>query len=250
MNWKKITIIVLDVVLGIYIVLAMTAFNHPDEALNVCSDVKINIQEEVTEGFLTESDVIQLLRQAKVSLISKPMQLINTRQVEEVLKGHDLIDNVECYKSVNGVVCINIVQRVPVVRVIAQNGDDYYVDNHNDVMQHNNYTCNLLVATGSITKSYASKVLAPVVRQIMSDPFWRNQIVQLNVLDDHSIELIPRVGSHVIYLGQGRNVARKLERLHKFYTYGLNKTGWNLYTRISVEFDNQIVCKRRSGKRS
>lgn len=250
MNWKKITIIVLDVVLGIYIVLAMTAFNHPDEALNVCSDVKINIQEEVTEGFLTESDVIQLLRQAKVSLISKPMQLINTRQVEEVLKGHDLIDNVECYKSVNGVVCINIVQRVPVVRVIAQNGDDYYVDNHNDVMQHNNYTCNLLVATGSITKPYASKVLAPVVRQIMSDPFWRNQIVQLNVLDDHSIELIPRVGSHVIYLGQGRNVARKLERLHKFYTYGLNKTGWNLYTRISVEFDNQIVCKRRSGKRS
>lgn len=250
MNWKKITIIVLDVVLGIYIVLAMTAFNHPDEAFNVCSDVKINIQEEVTEGFLTESDVIQLLRQAKVSLISKPMQLINTRQVEEVLKGHDLIDNVECYKSVNGVVCINIVQRVPVVRVIAQNGDDYYVDNHNDVMQHNNYTCNLLVATGSITKPYASKVLAPVVRQIMSDPFWRNQIVQLNVLDDHSIELIPRVGSHVIYLGQGRNVARKLERLHKFYTYGLNKTGWNLYTRISVEFDNQIVCKRRSGKRS
>lgn len=250
MNWKKITIIVLDVVLGIYIVLAMTAFNRPDEALNVCSDVKINIQEEVTEGFLTESDVIQLLRQAKVSLISKPMRLINTRQVEEVLKGHDLIDGVECYKSVNGVVCINIVQRVPVVRVIAQNGDDYYVDNHNDVMQHNNYTCNLLVATGSITKPYASKVLAPVVRQIMSDPFWRNQIVQLNVLDDHSIELIPRVGSHVIYLGQGRNVASKLERLHKFYTYGLNETGWNLYTRISVEFDNQIVCKRRSGKRS
>lgn len=250
MNWKRITIIVLDVVLGIYIVLAMTAFNHPDEALNVCSDVKINIQEEVTEGFLTESDVIQLLRQAKVSLISKPMQLINTRQVEEVLEGHDLIDNVECYKSVNGVVCINIVQRVPVVRVIAQNGDDYYVDNHNDVMQHNNYTCNLLVATGIITKSYASKDLAPVVRQIMSDSFWRNQIVQLNVLDDRSIELIPRVGSHVIYLGQGRNVARKLERLHKFYTYGLNETGWNLYTRISVEFDNQIVCKRRSGKRS
>lgn len=250
MDWKKILFIALDVVLGIYVVLAMTAFNNPDEKLNVCSDVKVNIQEESTEGFLTEADVLNMLQQARISLLAKPMQQINTRQVEETLEGNDLIDNVECFKSVNGVVCINIVQRVPVVRVMAQNGDDYYVDNHNDVMQHNNYTCNLLVATGNISKPFASKVLAPVVRQIMSDSFWRNQVVQLNVLDDHSIELIPRVGSHVIYLGQGRDIARKLNRLQKFYTYGLSQTGWNRYSRISVEFDNQIICKRRSKKHS
>ncbi len=250
MDWKKILFIALDVVLGIYVVLAMTAFNNPDEKLNVCSDVKVNIQEESTEGFLTEADVLNMLQQARISLLAKPMQQINTRQVEETLEGNDLIDNVECFKSVNGVVCINIVQRVPVVRVMAQNGDDYYVDNHNDVMQHNNYTCNLLVATGNISKPFASKVLAPVVRQIMSDSFWRNQVVQLNVLDDHSIELIPRVGSHVIYLGQGRDIVRKLNRLQKFYTYGLSQTGWNRYSRISVEFDNQIICKRRSKKHS
>lgn len=250
MDWKKILFIALDVVLGIYVVLAMTAFNNPDEKLNVCSDVKVNIQEDSTEGFLTEADVLNMLQQARISLLAKPMQQINTRQVEETLEGNDLIDNVECFKSVNGVVCINIVQRVPVVRVMAQNGDDYYVDNHNDVMQHNNYTCNLLVATGNISKPFASKVLAPVVRQIMSDSFWRNQVVQLNVLDDHSIELIPRVGSHVIYLGQGRDIARKLNRLQKFYTYGLSQTGWNRYSRISVEFDNQIICKRRSKKHS
>ena len=250
MDWKKILFIALDVVLGIYVVLAMTAFNNPDEKLNVCSDVKVNIQGDSTEGFLTEADVLNMLQQARISLLAKPMQQINTRQVEETLEGNDLIDNVECFKSVNGVVCINIVQRVPVVRVMAQNGDDYYVDNHNDVMQHNNYTCNLLVATGNISKPFASKVLAPVVRQIMSDSFWRNQVVQLNVLDDHSIELIPRVGSHVIYLGQGRDIARKLNRLQKFYTYGLSQTGWNRYSRISVEFDNQIICKRRSKKHS
>ncbi len=250
MDWKKILFIALDVVLGIYVVLAMTAFNNPDEKLNVCSDVKVNIQEESTEGFLTEADVLNMLQQARISLLAKPMQQINTRQVEETLEGNDLIDNVECFKSVNGVVCINIVQRVPVVHVMAQNGDDYYVDNHNDVMQHNNYTCNLLVATGNISKPFASKVLASVVRQIMSDSFWRNQVVQLNVLDDHSIELIPRVGSHVIYLGQGRDIARKLNRLQKFYTYGLSQTGWNRYSRISVEFDNQIICKRRSKKHS
>ena len=31
----------------------------------------------------------------------------------------------------------------------------------------------------------------------------------------------------------------------KFYQYGLSQAGWNKYSRISVEFDNQIICKRR-----
>jgi cell division protein FtsQ len=37
---------------------------------------------------------------------------------------------------------------------------------------------------------------------------------------------------------------KKLERMRKFYLYGLNKAGWNKYSSISVEFDNQIICKR------
>jgi cell division protein FtsQ len=245
MDWKKNAVIALDVVLGIYLLLAMTAFNEPDERLNVCNDVRIDIKDDSAEGFLTNGDVSQLLRNARLSLVSQPMKYINTRQVEEVLEGNDLIDNAECYKSLNGLLCINITQRVPIVRVMAKNGEDYYVDNHNDVMQHNNYTCNLLVATGNITKPYASKVLASVIRQIKADDFWKNQIVQVNVLDDRSLELIPRVGNHVIYLGQPTNIARKLDRMQKFYQYGLSQTGWNRYSRISVEFDNQIICKRR-----
>ena len=119
------------------------------------------------------------------------MKSINTRQIEETLEGNDLIEKAECYKTQGGHVCISIKQRIPVVRVMADNGDDYYVDNHNEVMQHNNYTCNLLVATGNISKPYASKVLAPVVAVRLTDQFWKNQIVQLNVLNDGSVELIP-----------------------------------------------------------
>ena len=250
MDRKKTIIIALDVVFGIYLVLAMTAFNEPDEKLNVCTDIKINILDDSAEGFLSAGDVMQLLRKASLTPVSQPMKFINTRRIEETLEGNDLIDKAECYKSLNGQLCIDIVQRIPVVRVLASNGDDYYVDNHGDVMQHNNYTCNLLVATGNITKPFASKVLLSVARQIQADDFWKNQIVQVNVLDDRSIELIPRVGDHVIYLGRPTDIAHKLDRLNKFYTYGLSQTGWNRYSRISVEFDNQIICKRRPKSRS
>jgi cell division protein FtsQ len=250
MNWRKYIIIALDVVIGVYLVIAMMAFDKPKEKSDICQDVHITIEQETLQGFLSEKDIQQMLNESKLRLIQQPMDQINTRQVEELLESHDLIENAECYKAIQGSVCINIKQRIPIIRIMADNGEDYYVDNHGKVIQHNNYTCNLLVATGHITKQYASKVLAPLAITIMEDDFWRNQVVQLNILDDESVEVIPRVGEHIAYIGQPTKVSSKLERLRKFYRYGLNKTGWNLYSRISVEFDNQIICKKKKIKKA
>jgi len=244
MNWRRIIIVAFDCLIGVYLLLAMTAFNEPDERYDICKDVHITVEQDFSEGFLSDQDVSSLLRHSGVRLISQSMRMINTRQVEEVLQGNDLIDKAECYKANDGVVCVKVRQRVPVIRVISDNGDDYYVDNNGEVIQHNNYTCNLLVATGHISKKYASKVLAPIAIKIRMDKFWKNQIVQLNVLHDGSVEIVPRVGEHVAYVGYPTGIEKKLERLRKFYRYGLNEAGWNKYSRISVEFDNQIICKR------
>ena len=64
------------------------------------------------------------------------------------------------------------------------------------------------------------------------------------MLADGSMELVPRVGSHIVYLGQPTDFAKKLDRLEKFYKYGLSKAGWNKYSYINIEFHNQIICKR------
>jgi cell division protein FtsQ len=70
-------------------------------------------------------------------------------------------------------------------------------------------------------------------------------VEQLNILEDGSIEMVPRVGDHIVFLGSPTNFENKLARLEKFYRYGLSKAGWNKYSYISVEFDNQIICKKR-----
>jgi cell division protein FtsQ len=101
------------------------------------------------------------------------------------------------------------------------------------------------VATGSISRGYATRVLAPLANQLRDDMFWQNQIEQLNVLGDGSLELVPRVGDHIVYLGAPTDIPEKLDRLRKFYKYGLSHAGWNRYERISVEFGNQIICKKR-----
>ncbi len=40
-------------------------------------------------------------------------------------------------------------------------------------------------------------------------------------------------------------INKKLTRLEKFYKYGLSQAGWNKYSYINLEFDNQIICKKR-----
>lgn len=245
MNWKKILLIAADVVLGVYLVAAVTAFNKPEDAALTCHELRISIMGDAVEGFLTTADVERMLKADRLDPRGLALGQINTRQIEEHLQAKELIEEAQCYTTQNGNVCIRIRQRTPVVRVMAQNGDDYYVDNHGKPLPRAGYSCNLMVATGYITPGYAEQRLAPMANLILKDEFWRSQVVQLNILRDGSVELVPRVGDHVAYLGQPTGLTRKLSRLRKFYLYGLSQAGWNKYSRISVEFDNQIICKRK-----
>ena len=176
------------------------------------------------------------------------MAEINVRTIEECLKKSPFIDHAECYKSQSGHVCIYVRQRIPVTRVMADNGENYYVDTHGSLMPETRYVTDQVIATGAITRKYAQTTLTQVANQILKDKFWKNQVVQMNILTDGSVEIVPRVGDHVIYLGAPVNIDKKLDRLRKFYLYGLNKAGWNKYSYINVEFDNQIICKRNKRK--
>ena len=246
-NWKKALIVACNVIVGLYLVLAVTAFNNPDEAMSKqCTEVKIDIEKESMEGFLNPNEVKKLLSQYKLYPLSQPMSAISPRKMEETLLKSPFVEKAECYKTLSGHVCINIKQRIPVIRIIAVNGDSYYLDHHGNIMPESGYATDILIATGNITKKYAQTVLSKIANYIVSDSFWRNQTVQLNVLPNQTLEMVPRVGDHIVYLGSPSYIDNKLERLRKFYIYGLNKAGWNKYNYINVEFNNQIICKRNN----
>lgn len=247
-NWKKTAIVVCDIVIAAYLLLAVTAFNKPDTKATHCSEVKIDIQETVVDGFLNAGEIKMILSQNHIYPLTQPMASVNPRQIEEVLEKSPFVEKAECYKTLSGHVCIDIQQRIPVVRVMADNGDNYYVDTHGNMMPETRYVTDLIIATGAITKKYAQQTLTRVANHIMQDDFWKNQVVQINVLNNGYMEIVPRIGDHIIFLGTPSHVDKKLERLRKFYLYGLNKAGWNKYSYISVEFDNQIICKKHKRK--
>jgi len=254
-NWKKTLLVVTDILLLGYLVTAMVSFNKPDNSAQKCSGVSINIADENTNGFLNAQEVKNILERSRLYPIGKPTETINPRNIEDYLKKSPFVNTAQCYKTQNGHVCITITQRLPIIRVKNIMGDDYYLDERGGILPNSKYTSDLIIATGYIQRQ-SSVLLATIARELMSSDLWRNQIEQINILKDQGIELIPRVGDHIVYIGIPPRVKNdqeqvittyihdKMDRLEKFYKYGLNEAGWNKYHYISLEFDNQIICKK------
>lgn len=258
-RFKKAIYVVLDFVIAVYLVLAVSSFDKAGAATNPCQKVNINIDDEAVSGFIDAREVKTRLKTAHLYPLDKPLNFVSARSIEDMLKLSPFVKTAQCYKTMDGEVYINLTQRLPVVRIKANNGDDYYIDDKNSVMPNSHYTSDLIIATGSLSRHFATSYITLLVKRIMQSDLWKNQIEQINVLPDHGIEIIPRVGDHVVLLGYLPETAkisarqklvddfvdRKLTRLEKFYRYGLSQAGWNKYSYIDLEFDNQIICKRR-----
>ncbi len=259
MTWKKPIIIAFDIALAAYLVLAFTAFNKPDEAEKVCTKVVVNVADESTNGFISPAEIQRRLKESKIYPLNMSMDDIDTYKIEETLKSSPFVKTSECYKTQDGNVYITLTQLMPVVRVKADNGNDYYIDDKDCIMPNSHYTSDLIIATGSISQKFAVAYISTIAKTLMANNFWSNQIEQINVLPNKGIELVPRVGSHIIYIGQlpGGNtkeermentsqfVTKQMTRLEKFYKYGLSQAGWDKYSYINLEFENQIICKRK-----
>ncbi|MCI6703313.1 MAG: cell division protein FtsQ [Prevotella sp.] len=257
--WKKIMFVVVDIVLAVYLVLAVSSFNIIDEKEMKCNKVSIRIADETTNGFLSVGEIKNILQKKHLYPWRRPIGEIKVRQIEEQLLASPFVNTAQCFLTKEGNVYIDITQRMPVVRIKNERGFDYYLDDKGREMPNSKYVSDLIIATGHISRHYAKNYLDQIAKTINNSELWRNQIMQINILNDYSVELVPRVGDHLINIGRipdfGNNeerdkkideyIMKKLNRLEKFYRYGLSQAGWNKYSYINIEFDNQIICKRK-----
>ncbi|MDR0962084.1 MAG: cell division protein FtsQ [Mediterranea sp.] len=246
MKWlRRIFIVLILLVITAYLGISVTAFNRKDVD-TACSDIRLVIKDSVNAGFITKREVTDLLSRKGVNPIGKLMQSINTEKLEKELAVNPLIDRVECYKTLSNKVCVEVYQRIPVLRILPSAGEGYYIDNKGTVMPSDTKcAAHISVVTGRVDKAFATNELYRFALFLQRNAFWNAQIAQIHVLSGRNIELIPRVGNHILHLGQLADYENKLERTRRFYEQALNRVGWNKYSRINVEFSNQIICTKR-----
>ena len=241
-------IILLLLVAG-YLIFAIVEFSQRTEE-RVCEAVDIEITDSLEGGFVTTDYIHNILTKNKVFAEGKKLSGIDIQGLEEILQKDPYIDSARCYCSAASHLWIQIIPQRPILHVIQNNGENYYLDGSGATMPVENMNIDLCVATGNITKDYAKKKLMDLAKFIYEDEFWDKQIEQIHVTDNHEIELYPRVGEHVIVLGTPENFPKKLENLMTFYKNGLSKTGWNKYSIINLSYDGQVVCTKKNNTKN
>lgn len=258
-SWSKRLFVASDILIAIYLLLAFVSFDKKGDPKALCSKVNIDIADNAAGGFLDAKVIKERLQKTGFYPIGRQLKDVDTRGIEEMLRRSPFVKTAECYKTEGGYVYISVTQRMPVIRIKADNGDDYYVDDHDCIMPRSSYTSDLIIATGYINRWYAINYISPLGKAIMQNDVWKNLIEQINITPNLGVELVPRIGDHIVYIGQlpeitdkskhdkdiAQFVDKKMTRLEKFYKYGLTQVGWNKYSYVNIEFDNQIICKRK-----
>jgi cell division protein FtsQ len=76
---------------------------------------------------------------------------------------------------------------------------------------------------------------------ILKDQFYNAQIAQVDITPSRNFEMIPVIGNHIIEFGNGLNYKDKFRRLLVFYQQVVPKVGFDKYSKISVQFDKQVI---------
>ena len=165
-RWKKIIITTLDFLLAIYLIVAVTSWNKPDESKELCTQVNINISDSNNAGFLTAGEIKQILKKVNLYPLNKKVKDINPRHIEEALKVGPFIKTAQCYITKDGQVNIQITQRMPIIRIKSNTGADYYLDDNGGILPNSKYTSDLIIATGNIDNNFARLYIAPLAMAI------------------------------------------------------------------------------------
>jgi len=234
-----------------YLVFALKEFASQAEN-RTCEGVSIEIIDSIPipDGFITEDYIRSILTRNKISPEGMKIRDVNMEQIEQLMLEESHIERAYCFYNAAGVLCIKVVPQHPVLHVISQNGEDYYLASNGVTMSAAGFCVELCVATGNVTKQFASEHLLEFAKYIHDDLFWSEQIEQIHIVGPEQIELYPRVGQHVIELGSVDNFQDKLHRLRVFYREGLERVGWNKYQTISLAYDNQIVCTKANNNKN
>ncbi len=255
--WRK-----LGIIAAISAIIFLTAFAVQKQSEVTCWAMEIKLDVSAAEALITEKQLEKEITSIGTPIIGAHIDDINLSKIQAALNSNPLIKNPTVHKTVDGKLKISAEQRVPFVRIINADGESFLVDKDGVKMPTlSTKNPRLMLFTGRISESLDGTTLSllevnkelrasslldeifQVATFLETSDFWSNQVEHVYVNEDKEFELVPRVGSHKILLGESANVEDKLNRLEVFYKETIGKQNWNKYTTLDLRFKDQVVCK-------
>lgn len=241
------------------VAIACLSFSEVKKAGLRCTNVKINIQKNASHAdFINEDDVYEMMGSNRNMLIGQDAIAIKIDEIEKTLEANPSVRACETYFTLDGTLCVDIQQRTPIIRVIA-NKTSYYIDETGMLMPLSHRgSARVLVASGCIDEEYAEGVnilksddytvlkdIFNITQTIRKDEIFLPMIEQIYVTEKGEYCFGTKMGPSTIEFGDCLDSDVKFNHLKAFYKSNKVKENWDKYSSISVKYRNQIVCTKK-----
>jgi cell division protein FtsQ len=258
---KRILNISLMVILvaGMIVLLAFTDSEHKYMAYK---SFRIDIINPSEHALITQSEIQELVKKNFGDIAGSPIAGIDLYDLEQTVLINPYVSSCEVFQTIDGELIMKARVREPLVRIINQDGQQFYLDMNGWMMPLSPaHLAPIIIANGYIEDTFISlekseKPLSNlpdssvihhirnVAFHISRDSFLKSFIDQIYINEKHEIELIPKIGSQIILFGTSENAKEKLENLKTFYEKVMSKMDWSVYKSINVKYKNQVVCSK------
>lgn len=235
-NWSYIKIVVLlPVVVGLY------AFASIKNDVRRLTEPNILFVDE-SAPYITHETVSKLLIQNQERVKNEAKETLDLNALEYALNSNPMIKSAEVYVAVNGTLSAEIKQKRPIARVSTN--ASYYIDDEGKYMPlSSNYTARVPLVTGYVEKNNLQHVFK-IAQRIETDAFLKQHVVEINQNVNGILGLKLRQCNFIVHLGSLEFLDKKINNLKAFYKKSLKEKTLHKYSKVNLQFDNQVVCTK------
>ncbi|MFB9104265.1 cell division protein FtsQ/DivIB [Algibacter miyuki] len=192
--------------------------------------------------FITNEAVSKLLIQNYSSAENVSKESLDLSKLENALKSNPMIKSAEVYVAVNGTLNAEIEQRTPIARVSTN--ASYYIDDEGFYMPlSNNFSARVPLVTGFIEKNNLKNVFK-IATKIRDDEFLKTNVIEIHQSANNVLFLKLRQCRFLVQLGDLNLIDKKINNLKAFYLKNIKEKTLDNYSKVNLQFDNQVVCTK------
>ena len=233
-HWNYIKgLILLTVVLFLY---AFTSIRNNDSAIR---SVNIDFIGENTL-YISKANVDKMLIQNHEYVQCVDKEILDLKALEIKISDNAMIESAEAYLNVKGDLRIEIEQRSPLARVVAN--PSYYIDRQGKRMPlSEEYSARVLLVHGVDSESYL-KAVYKLLKAIDADAFLKLYTTDLMIDADQQISMRLRDCSFEVLIGDLERLDQKIKNFKAFYQKAKKDKLLKRYKTVNLKFNQQVVC--------
>ena len=190
--------------------------------------------------YITNDAIENLLFSAK-NAEEYSLNELKINLLEKKLDADPMVENADIYLTIDGILKVVVKQREPIARIIANN-QFYYMDMQGKQMPLSKATsARVPIVRGVSEKLWEDAHL--ILKHIYTDPFLKENIIELTA-NKGAFYTRLRGADFLICLGKANDIQLKFNNLKAFYKKADKDHFLEKYTRVDLQYNNQVVCHR------